>query len=90
MEEQKFVVEEETEMTWDEKNQEFVQEDSSTDPQLQEYLQNMFLKKSTLVRVHKTGRNEPCVCGSGIKYKKCCIRKEEKYKVQYNYGFNEE
>ncbi len=24
----------------------------------------------------KIGRNEPCVCGSGIKYKKCCLVKE--------------
>ena len=24
------------------------------------------------VRVEKTGRNEPCPCGSGKKYKKCC------------------
>ena len=27
------------------------------------------------VRVHaekRPGRNEPCTCGSGIKYKKCC------------------
>jgi hypothetical protein len=23
-------------------------------------------------RVHKVGRNEPCPCGSGLKYKKCC------------------
>ena len=23
----------------------------------------------------KIGRNEPCVCGSGIKFKKCCINK---------------
>ena len=22
---------------------------------------------------HKIGRNEPCPCGSGKKYKKCCI-----------------
>lgn len=22
----------------------------------------------------KTGRNEPCPCGSGLKYKKCCLR----------------
>ncbi|MFC6478442.1 SEC-C metal-binding domain-containing protein [Pseudomonas asuensis] len=21
----------------------------------------------------KYGRNEPCPCGSGIKYKKCCL-----------------
>lgn len=25
----------------------------------------------------KIGRNEPCPCGSGIKYKKCCLRKTE-------------
>lgn len=25
--------------------------------------------------VEKTGRNEPCPCGSGKKYKKCCIQK---------------
>ena len=23
-----------------------------------------------------TGRNQPCPCGSGKKYKKCCMRKE--------------
>ena len=26
------------------------------------------------VRVLKVGRNEPCPCGSGKKYKKCCGR----------------
>ena len=24
----------------------------------------------------KTGRNDPCHCGSGKKYKKCCLKKE--------------
>jgi len=24
----------------------------------------------------KIGRNEPCPCGSGLKYKKCCLKKE--------------
>jgi hypothetical protein len=24
-----------------------------------------------------TGRNDPCPCGSGKKYKKCCLPKEE-------------
>ena len=28
--------------------------------------------KGTPVRVKKTGRNDPCPCGSGKKYKKCC------------------
>jgi preprotein translocase subunit SecA len=26
-------------------------------------------------RVEKVGRNEPCPCGSGKKYKNCCMRK---------------
>ena len=31
-------------------------------------------KKQTPVRVMKVGRNDPCPCGSGLKYKKCCGR----------------
>ena len=27
------------------------------------------------VRTNKLGRNEACSCGSGIKYKKCCLNK---------------
>jgi len=30
--------------------------------------------KSAPVRVEKVGRNEPCKCGSGKKYKKCCFK----------------
>lgn len=30
------------------------------------------LNKTTVVNEKKTGRNEPCPCGSGKKYKKCC------------------
>jgi hypothetical protein len=40
----------------------------------------------------KIGRNEPCPCGSGKKYKKCCLSNSKKYpflpfesfKVQFN------
>jgi hypothetical protein len=28
--------------------------------------------------VHKAGRNDPCPCGSGKKYKKCCLGKERR------------
>ncbi|MGV2016845.1 SEC-C metal-binding domain-containing protein [Agrobacterium sp. 22-223-1] len=28
---------------------------------------------SKRIRKQKTGRNDPCPCGSGIKYKKCCL-----------------
>ena len=34
-----------------------------------EFLQN---KKESLVTEKTPNRNEPCVCGSGKKYKKCC------------------
>jgi tetratricopeptide (TPR) repeat protein len=30
------------------------------------------LRQSSSARVEKVGRNEPCPCGSGKKYKKCC------------------
>jgi len=32
----------------------------------------------------KAGRNDPCPCGSGLKYKKCCALKTgmQKYKTQ--------
>ena len=30
-------------------------------------------KAHTIVRNDKIGRNEPCPCGSGKKYKKCCV-----------------
>lgn len=29
-------------------------------------------KTKTVVKEDKTGRNDPCPCGSGKKYKKCC------------------
>jgi len=27
------------------------------------------------IRIDLPGRNDPCVCGSGKKFKKCCINK---------------
>ncbi|HBA97948.1 MAG TPA: SEC-C domain-containing protein, partial [Lachnospiraceae bacterium] len=29
-------------------------------------------KSGTVVKEKKIGRNDPCPCGSGKKYKKCC------------------
>lgn len=32
----------------------------------------------------EVGRNAPCPCGSGKKYKKCCLKKyEELYEIRY-------
>ncbi len=30
------------------------------------------MNPKTIVEEGKTGRNDPCPCGSGLKYKKCC------------------
>ncbi|WP_124331418.1 type I methionyl aminopeptidase [Desulfonema ishimotonii] len=30
----------------------------------------------------KVGRNDPCPCGSGLKYKKCCLRKGKKKQTE--------
>jgi len=32
----------------------------------------------TIIKPKETGRNEPCPCGSGKKYKKCCMKKQDK------------
>ncbi len=34
------------------------------------------LKKTPVKKAKKPGRNDPCPCGSGLKYKKCCGRDE--------------
>jgi len=31
-----------------------------------------YKRSKTVVKEKKTGRNDPCPCGSGKKYKKCC------------------
>ncbi|MBI5484609.1 MAG: YchJ family protein [Deltaproteobacteria bacterium] len=40
---------------------------------------NWFFSEGSMVKprpvtVNKVGRNDPCICGSGVKYKKCCGR----------------
>ena len=34
------------------------------------------------------GRNAPCPCGSGKKYKKCCLPKKEELQLAYSRGFD--
>ncbi len=34
-------------------------------------------KTKQVVKGEKIGRNDPCSCGSGKKYKKCCMNKED-------------
>jgi len=37
---------------------------------------SIYLKDRTVQNEDRTGRNDPCPCGSGKKYKKCCLHKE--------------
>ena len=38
------------------------------------WLLDAFLKSGTIIVGKKVGRNDPCPCGSGKKYKQCCGR----------------
>ena len=42
----------------------------------QEELYKKEKSSHTIVKPPKVGRNDPCPCGSGKKYKKCCMLKE--------------
>ncbi len=37
-------------------------------------IEKLYKKSKTVIRDKKVGRNEPCPCGSGKKYKHCCGR----------------
>ena len=34
--------------------------------------------RATLTAKPKVGRNDPCPCGSGLKFKQCCLRKNKR------------
>ena len=38
---------------------------------------NAVVKKQPVKKQQKTGPNDPCPCGSGLKYKKCCMQKDK-------------
>jgi len=41
-------------------------------PEKRKEIYNKQKKSGTIVKEKKIGRNDPCPCGSGKKYKKCC------------------
>ena len=45
--------------------------------------------KSNIGKPKKIGRNDPCPCGSGKKYKKCCLGKETTIEVEPKKEFSE-
>ena len=40
-------------------------------------MESVLLSSKSLTMMAKSGRNDPCPCGSGNKYKKCCLTKHE-------------
>ena len=38
---------------------------------------NSEVKKQPVRKAKKAGPNDPCPCGSGLKYKKCCMQKDK-------------
>ena len=42
---------------------------------------NLGERTATKIKKHEIGRNEPCPCGSGLKYKKCGLINSPKHKV---------
>ena len=53
---------------------ELEQWDSLLTPERRKELYLEQKKSGTVVKPPKVGRNDPCPCGSGKKYKKCCGR----------------
>lgn len=45
--------------------------------QLMEAMARYKAAHTPLIKEYKIGRNDPCPCGSGLKFKKCCINKLE-------------
>ena len=42
-----------------------------------------------MIKVAKLSRNDKCLCGSNIKYKKCCSTKEEEFYIIEEDSFSE-
>ncbi len=50
--------------------------------------EKMNVKPIKIKTMKKIGRNEKCICGSGKKYKKCCMRNDTKSSQPKNGGLN--
>jgi uncharacterized protein YchJ len=51
----------------------FIQQGADYNEHKLDFMSNNFFEKGTPIKVEqKVGRNDPCTCGSGKKFKKCC------------------
>ena len=46
--------------------------DSIFSPEKRKEIRQQWVASKTVVNKNKIGRNDPCTCGSGKKYKQCC------------------
>jgi len=52
-------------------------DDEEREEYIEKYNQSLDIPKiEPYIAPEKIGRNDPCICGSGKKYKKCCMNKE--------------
>ena len=51
-------------------------EQGDIDDEMDDYSIKEPKKVQPVVKPKKIGRNDPCPCGSGKKYKKCCMNKD--------------
>ncbi len=42
------------------------------------FLEKLFSTEKSTAKKEEVGRNEACPCGSGTKYKRCCLDSDEK------------
>lgn len=57
---------------------------ASDNKKIMEAIENYKMSHTPKIREHKIGRNDLCPCGSGLKYKNCCLKtgNYEKYIVK--------
>jgi uncharacterized protein YecA (UPF0149 family) len=61
--------------TWAGYNEEDEEEEQDANGELNDYGYTAFQQEESIRSELKVGRNNPCPCGSGKKYKKCCWNK---------------
>jgi uncharacterized protein YecA (UPF0149 family) len=54
---------------------------------IQKELEEKEQVKKDLIKFKGANRNDTCPCGSGIKYKKCCLNKVTEQMIKYNLRF---
>lgn len=74
--------EDEWEDEWDDETDEYLDEEEDDDLDLEEdagFDLSEFQPPGETIRNERepVGRNDPCPCGSGKKYKKCCLKKDQ-------------